>query len=207
MQAYHFPLCVSIFNFSLNPLVASQHPPLQREANPHKSLLTALRHCEEQGDEAIHKPQKVNTKNKKEKEFTVFYQVKKLIFNVILIFNFQFSISYRLPRVASNSRNDEFCLTVPVSHTEIATGFSSPRNDGVGVLSLRRPKACSNPQITSSSSFYKKKNSPSFAPFIIGNDKTLFSLLPFVRGSDEILFSPPPFVKAKATKSQGVEKI
>ena len=26
-------------------------------------------HCEEQGDEAIHKPQKVNTKNKKEKEF------------------------------------------------------------------------------------------------------------------------------------------
>ena len=51
-----------------------------------------FRHCEEQGDEAIHKPQKVNTKNKKEKEFTVFYQVKKLIFNEILIFNFQFSI-------------------------------------------------------------------------------------------------------------------
>ena len=119
----------------------------------------------------------------------------------------QFSISYRLPRVASNSRNDEFCLTVPVSHTEIATAFSKPRNDGVGVLSLRRPKACGNPQITSSSSFYKKKNSPSFAPFIIGNDKTLFSLLPFVRGSDEILFSLPSFIKAKAKKSQGVEKI
>ena len=96
MQAYHFPLCVSIFNFSLNPLVASQHPPLQREANPHKSLLTALRHCEEQGDEAIHKPQKVNTKNKKEKEFIIIYQLKELILNEILIFNFQFSISYTL---------------------------------------------------------------------------------------------------------------
>ena len=55
-------------------------------------------HCER--SEAIHKPQKVNTKNKKEKEFPAFYQVKKLIFNEILIFNFQFSISYGLPRVA-----------------------------------------------------------------------------------------------------------
>ena len=47
-------------------------------------------HCER--SEAIHKPQKVNTKNKKEKEFPAFYQVKKLIFNEILIFNFQFLI-------------------------------------------------------------------------------------------------------------------
>ena len=43
-----FPLCVSIFNFSLNPPVASQLPPLQREANPHK-------------------PQKVNTKIKRKR--------------------------------------------------------------------------------------------------------------------------------------------
>ena len=55
-----FPLCVSIFNFlcinfqfsifnfSLNPPVASQLPPLQREANPHK-------------------PQKVNIKTKRKR--------------------------------------------------------------------------------------------------------------------------------------------
>ena len=28
-----------IFNFFLNPPVASQHPPLQREASPHKPLV------------------------------------------------------------------------------------------------------------------------------------------------------------------------
>ena len=89
-----------------------------------------LRHCEQ--SEAIHKPPKVNTKNKKEKEFPTFYQVKKLIFNEILIFNFQFLIFNFLwiATSSTNSRNDEFCLTVPVVHTEIATGFSSPRNDG-----------------------------------------------------------------------------
>ena len=71
-----------------------------------------LRHCEEQGDEAIHKPQKVNTKNKKEKEFPAFYQVKKLIFNEILIFNFQFLIFNFLwiaTSCKSNSRNDNMC--------------------------------------------------------------------------------------------------
>ena len=35
-----------IFNFSLNPPVASQLPPLQREATPHKPLLTTLRNDE-----------------------------------------------------------------------------------------------------------------------------------------------------------------
>ena len=45
-----FPLCILIFNFSLNPPVASQLPPLQREASP---------------------PQTTNNKhkNRKEKEF------------------------------------------------------------------------------------------------------------------------------------------
>ena len=42
---------------------------------------------------AIHKPQ-TTTKNRKEKEFTIIYQIKELIFNEILIFNFQFLISY-----------------------------------------------------------------------------------------------------------------
>ena len=45
-------------------------------------------HCEQ--SEAIHKPQKVNAKTKKKKEFTTFNQVKELILNEILIFNFQF---------------------------------------------------------------------------------------------------------------------
>ena len=47
------PLCVSIFNFQFfifnffsTPPVASQLPPLRREAKPHKPLLTALCHCE-----------------------------------------------------------------------------------------------------------------------------------------------------------------
>ena len=50
-----------------------------------------LRHCEQ--SEAIHKPLITNTKTEK-KEFTTFNQVKELILNEILIFNFQFSISY-----------------------------------------------------------------------------------------------------------------
>ena len=48
--------------------------------------------------------QSINHKNhhqkQKRKEITIIYQVKELIFNEILIFNFQFSISYGLPRVA-----------------------------------------------------------------------------------------------------------
>ena len=62
----------------------------RRQSNPQTH--PPLRHCEQ--SEAIHKPQKVNTKNKKEKEITIIYQIKELIFNEILIFNFQFSISY-----------------------------------------------------------------------------------------------------------------
>ena len=164
----------------------------------------------------------------------------------------------RLPRVASNSRNDEFCLTVPVphteiatafskprndefvctviarskatkqstttnnkhknrkekefhelliiSHTEIATGFSSPRNDGVGVLSLRRPKACGNPQITSSSSFYKKRIYI-LCPIYNWERQNPILFTSLRKGERRNSFFPPPFVKAKATKSQGVEKI
>ena len=50
-----------------------------------------LRHCEEQGDEAIHKPQKVNAKTKKKKNSLLFIKLKN---NFKLNINFQFSISY-----------------------------------------------------------------------------------------------------------------
>ena len=92
----------SIFNFFLNPPVASQLSPLQREANP---------------------PQATNSqyKNRKEKEFHEW---------------------------------------VIVPHTEIATGFSSPRNDGVGVLSLRGVKRRSNPQSLITNTKTEKKKIP-----------------------------------------------
>ena len=67
MQAYHFPTLCFNFQFFLNPPVASQHPPLQREANPHKPLLTALCHCEGRRPVAIHKAQKVNAKTENKK--------------------------------------------------------------------------------------------------------------------------------------------
>ena len=44
-------------------------------------------HCEQ--SEAIHKPLAVNTKTKN-KKFSIIHQIKELIFNEILIFNFQF---------------------------------------------------------------------------------------------------------------------
>ena len=47
---------------------------------------------------AIHKPQKVNIKTEKKKEITIIYQIKELIFNEVLIFNFQFFLN---PPVAS----------------------------------------------------------------------------------------------------------
>ncbi len=64
--------------------------------------MTVCGYCHCKQSKAIHKQQKINTKTKKKKEFTIIYQVKELIFNFqfsisyVLIFNFQFSISYVL---------------------------------------------------------------------------------------------------------------
>ena len=92
IQAYHFPTLCFNFQFFLNPPVASQLPPLQREANPHKttthrpsSLLGVKRQSNPQTTihppsslrdfaevVAIHKPQKVNAKTKKKKKSSSF---------------------------------------------------------------------------------------------------------------------------------------
>ena len=51
----------------------------------------------------------------------------------------------RLPLVASNSRNDNYGLSIAVHHPEIATSSTNSRNDDVWVLSLRGVKRRSNP--------------------------------------------------------------
>ena len=157
-QRINFQFSIFNFQFFLNPPVASQHPPLQREANHHKpqnhyqkqkrkkfinriivphteiatnlqfsqwqwGLSTLVSHTEIatisaksrndepriteiatnlrfsqwqlffsslRGARRRSNPQttKPSSKNIKEKEITIIYQVKELIFNKILIFNF-----------------------------------------------------------------------------------------------------------------------
>ncbi len=107
MQAYHFPtLC---FNFSLNPPVASQHPPLCFATSPltkggKPPQITTHHSSSLRRPKACGNPQTTIFLfiHRKEKEFTIIYQIKELIFNEILIFNFQFSIFFSTPLLLRN---------------------------------------------------------------------------------------------------------
>ena len=111
---------------------------------------------------AIHKPLFFYSLTEKKKEFTIIHQIKKLIFNKILIFNFQFWSSLRSFRTSWDDKLKWLCKHIifplcasifnfnflwiatsckqlsqwQAKNNEIATAFSKPRNDGVGVLSL-----------------------------------------------------------------------